>query len=160
MPIRFRALRPSARRPAGYGRPAAGAGFGVVFDPHDFPADLIAAQCRAAELYAALHAHQATLPWSREPHPGWPDEAERGRDWRGRPASPGWTLSAADQFDQLLAKLRAATVLVQCHTWWEQCRGEGIKGAAMVAARQALRHVKGAVPESVPVGQDDVHPAA
>jgi hypothetical protein len=32
------------------------------FDPHAFPADLGATQRQAAELYAALRAHQATLP--------------------------------------------------------------------------------------------------
>lgn len=44
------------------------------FDPHDFPPDLRAAQRELAEVYAALRAHQATLPWSREAHPGWLDE--------------------------------------------------------------------------------------
>ncbi|MEW2275765.1 MULTISPECIES: hypothetical protein [Streptomyces] len=47
----------------------------------------------------------------------------------------------AAEFDRLLEELRAATALVQCHAWWEQCRGAGIKGAEMVA-------------------EGDVHPAA
>ncbi|MFF4794514.1 hypothetical protein ACFY2M_33230 [Streptomyces sp. NPDC001276] len=51
----------------------------------------VAAQHTEAELYADLHTFRKTLPWSREPHDGWPDEAERGRKRRGRPASPGWT---------------------------------------------------------------------
>jgi hypothetical protein len=63
----------------------------VPFTPHAFPEDLIAAQRRTAELYAELHAHQATLPWSRESHPGWPEETEHGRERQGRPASSGWT---------------------------------------------------------------------
>ncbi|MFE9679770.1 hypothetical protein ACFYO5_37690 [Streptomyces sp. NPDC006259] len=130
------------------------------FDPQNFPADLIAAQRQVADLYAALRAHQATLPWSREPHPGWQDETERGRERCGRPASPGWTPDEATEFDRLMEELRAATALVQCHTWWARCEREGIKGANMVAARQALKHAKGAVPEGAPLEQVDVRPAA
>ncbi|MEU3521058.1 hypothetical protein ABZ770_38360 [Streptomyces sp. NPDC006654] len=37
------------------------------FDPHAFPADLVAAQRELAEAYAALHTLQKRLPWSREP---------------------------------------------------------------------------------------------
>ncbi|MFK0022802.1 hypothetical protein [Streptomyces sp. NPDC090798] len=48
------------------------------FNALDFPADLRAAQRVAAELYAALHAYQAALPWFREPHPGWPDGVSVG----------------------------------------------------------------------------------
>ncbi|MFE1206406.1 hypothetical protein ACFW5V_32485 [Streptomyces sp. NPDC058762] len=127
-----------------------------TFDPHAFPADLVAAQRQAAELYAALHALQATLPWSREPHPGWPDETERGRERPGRPASPGWTAEQAAEFDRLMEELRAATAAVQCHTWWERCADEGVKGADMVAARQELKYAEGAVP----LGRGDVETAA
>ncbi|QQM47358.1 hypothetical protein ACN6AT_37995 (plasmid) [Streptomyces sp. JL4002] len=130
------------------------------FDPQDFPADLVAAQRQVADLYAALRAHQAMLPWSREPHPGWPDEPERGRERGGRPASPGWTPDEAAEFDRLMEQLRAATARVQCHTWWERCKQEGIKGADMVVTRQALKHAKGAVPEGTLLEQDDVRPAA
>ncbi|WP_435607078.1 hypothetical protein [Streptomyces ardesiacus] len=126
------------------------------FDPHAFPADLLAAQRQAAELYAALRAHQATLPWSREPHDGWPEDTERGRKHSGRPASPGWTASEAAEFDRLLSELRTATAQVQCHPWWERCAAEGIKGEAMVAARQALKYADGAVP----LGRSDVETAA
>ncbi|OVZ99537.1 hypothetical protein B9W64_37735 [Streptomyces sp. CS159] len=126
------------------------------FDPHAFPAALVAAQRQAAELYAALHALQATLPWSREPHPGWPDETERGRERPGRPASPGWPADAAAEFDRLLEELRAATAVVQCHKWWERCEAEGIRGADMVAARQALKRAEGAVP----LVREDVDAAA
>ncbi|MEU9355068.1 hypothetical protein AB0D65_29740 [Streptomyces griseoloalbus] len=126
------------------------------FDPHAFPTDLVAAQRQAAELYAALHAHQATLPWSREPHEGWPDETERGRERPGRPASPGWTAEQAAEFDRLMEELRTVTAVVQSHKWWERCAAEGIKGADMVAARQALKHAKGAVP----LVREDVDAAA
>ncbi|MFI8206649.1 hypothetical protein [Streptomyces sp. NPDC085937] len=137
------------------------------FDPHAFPDDLVAAQRTAAELYAALHALQARLPWSREPHEGWPAETERGRERPGRPASPGWSQEEAAEFDRLLERLRAATAAVQTHAWWERCDREGIKGQALVAARMALKHAEGAVPaRSVPAAegaaleQDDVRPAA
>ncbi|MET9776216.1 hypothetical protein ABZ023_18480 [Streptomyces sp. NPDC006367] len=116
------------------------------FDPHAFPPELIAAQRQAAELYAALHALQETLPWSREPHPGWPEVTERGREHLGRPASPGWPADAAAEFDRLMEELRAATAAVQCHRWWKLCEEEGVKGEALVDARQALKHADGAVP--------------
>jgi hypothetical protein len=41
-----------------------------------------------------LHAYQKTLPWSREPHPGWLEGTEWGKE-RGRPETPGWTLKQA-----------------------------------------------------------------
>ncbi|MEW2497530.1 hypothetical protein AB0942_28940 [Streptomyces nodosus] len=82
------------------------------FDPHDFPGDLVAAQHTEAELYADLHAFQKTLPWSRESHDGWPDEAERGRERRGRSASPGWTSEQAAEFDRLFVALRRAAAAV------------------------------------------------
>ncbi|MFE6522280.1 hypothetical protein [Streptomyces sp. NPDC057794] len=126
------------------------------FDPHDFPADLIAAQHQAAELYAALHAHQAALPWSREPHPGWPEETERGRERPARPASPGWSNKQAAKFDRLMAELREATAAVQTHPWWKRCKDEGIEGPALVRARQALKHAEGAVP----LAREDVDAAA
>jgi hypothetical protein len=116
------------------------------FDPHAFPPKLIEAQRKAAELYAALRAHQAVLPWSREPHPGWPEESERGKERSGRPASPGWTDQQAAKFDWLMKELREATAVVQTHAWWKRCTDEGIEGPAIVRARQALKHADGAVP--------------
>ncbi|MFI9772223.1 hypothetical protein ACIHJG_35975 [Streptomyces sp. NPDC052415] len=118
------------------------------FDPHAFPADLVTAQRTAAELYAALDALQARLPWSREPHEGWPDETERGRESRGRPASLGWTAEEAAEFDRLLEELRTATATVQTHSWWGRCKAEGLEGPDLVKARQALKHAEGAVPLS------------
>ncbi|GHD53982.1 hypothetical protein GCM10010335_67970 [Streptomyces galbus] len=49
-------------------------------DPLDFPQTLHDAQSRAAE----LHAQQERLPWSREPHEGWPAVEERGQERAGR----------------------------------------------------------------------------
>ncbi|MFG3132942.1 hypothetical protein ACGFZU_35240 [Streptomyces tendae] len=126
------------------------------FDPLKFPNDLVDAQRRLATLQAQLRVHQATLPWSREPHPGWPDETERGRERPGRPASPGWTDEQAAEFDRLMEELRAVTARVQCHAWWERCTAEGIQGPDMVAARQALKHAEGAVP----LARGDVDTAA
>ncbi|MEU6324656.1 hypothetical protein [Streptomyces sp. NPDC047009] len=126
------------------------------FNALDFPADLRAAQRTAAELYAKLHAHQATLPWSREAHPGWPDDAERGRERPGRPETPGWTPEDAAQYDRLFGELRDATAAVLCHPWWERCKAQGVDGPDLVAARQALKHAEGAIP----LGQGDVRAAA
>ncbi len=62
----------------------------------------------------------------------------------------------ANEFDRLFDEPRTATARVQCHPWWERCAAEGIKGEAMVAARQALRYAEGAVP----LGRCDVETAA
>lgn len=126
------------------------------FEPHSFPKDLIAAQHQAAELYAQLHTFQATLPWSREPHSGWPEETERGRERPGRPDTPGWTDEEAAEYDRLFEALRGAAAAVQSHSWWERCAREGIKGADLVGARQALKYAKGAVP----LVREDVDAAA
>ncbi|MEU1592712.1 hypothetical protein ABZ468_07595 [Streptomyces sp. NPDC005708] len=127
------------------------------FNALDYPADLRTAQRTAAELYAALHAHQATLPWSREAHPGWPDEEERGRERPGRPETPGWTADQAAEYDRLFGELRDATAAVLCHPWWKRCASEGTEGPDLVAARQALKHAEGAVPT---LDQGDVRAAA
>ncbi|MGW4349002.1 hypothetical protein ACWEL8_28570 [Streptomyces sp. NPDC004690] len=60
------------------------------------------------------------------------------------------------EYDRLFEDLWEATALVQCHPWWERCKEEGVKGADMVAARQALMHAEGAVP----LGRGDVEAAA
>ncbi|MFI6341081.1 hypothetical protein [Streptomyces sp. NPDC050535] len=126
------------------------------FDPQDFPPNLRDAQRRAAELYAELHAFQATLPWSRDPHPGWPNETERGKEREGRPETAGWTDEQADAYDNLLADLRKATAAVQSHSWWKRCGQEGVKGADLVDVRQALKYAKGAVA----LGRNDVEQTA
>lgn len=126
------------------------------FDPLDFPQKLRDAQRRAAELYAALHALQARLPWSREPHDGWPEETDRGRERAGREPSPGWPAADAAAYDKLWEELREVTAYVQTHPWWKTCRGHGVQGADLVAARQALKTAKGAVP----LARDDVDTAA
>ncbi|MEU5116666.1 hypothetical protein AB0G64_34840 [Streptomyces longwoodensis] len=82
------------------------------FDPLDFPQTLRAAQRRAAELYAELHALQERLPWSREPHEGWPAVEERGQERVGREPSPGWNPVDAAAYDRLWVELREATAEV------------------------------------------------
>lgn len=127
------------------------------FDPRAFPADLLAAQLRLAELYSALHAHAKGLPWSREPAEGWEPEEERGRQHPGRPKTKGWDQADGDKYDRLWAELRAAAAEVQCHPHWKACRANGVQGPELVAARQALKHAPGA---AAPLGQDDVRTAA
>ncbi|MFJ8273785.1 hypothetical protein ACIQ8G_26485 [Streptomyces sp. NPDC094154] len=112
------------------------------FDPKDFPKDLLAAQLKLAELYTALHAHQARLPWSREADEGWPEELERWHR-RGRPETTGWEATDAETYDQLWEDLRKAAATVQGHPHWDRCKAEG---ADMVAVRQALKHAQGVVP--------------
>ncbi|WP_225626491.1 hypothetical protein [Streptomyces werraensis] len=117
------------------------------FDPHAFPADLVATQRQAAEL------RRPPRPPTRPPSPdparhttAGPKNRSGARKHPGRPASPGWAEAKAAEFDRLLPELRTTTAQVQCHLWWKRCAGEGIKGEAMVAARQALRYAEGAVP--------------
>ncbi|MET7600499.1 hypothetical protein ACWERY_29760 [Streptomyces sp. NPDC004082] len=124
------------------------------FDPLDFPQDLLDAQLRAATLYGRLHALQAKLAWSREPHEGWAGDPDRKR--KGRPATDGWSADEAAAYDRLWFELREAAAAVQRHAWWDRCESEGIKGAALVAARIALKHADGAVP----LQQTDVETAA
>ncbi|MGX1268015.1 hypothetical protein [Streptomyces phaeoluteigriseus] len=118
------------------------------FDPHDFPQNLRDAQRRAAELYAEIRAAQKRLPWPREPHEGWPEVTERGRERAGREASPGWPSADAAAYDRLRAELLEVTAYVHTHGWWKTCRDNGVQGADLVAARQALKTAKGAVPLS------------
>ncbi|MFN1193310.1 hypothetical protein ACK03K_34165 [[Kitasatospora] papulosa] len=131
------------------------------FDPHAFPADLIAAHHDATRLRAELEAYAATLPWSREPHPGWKDVKEGVRARKGRPASPGWTPEQTTEHERLKAALLDATQTVYAHPWWTRCAQEGVTGPAIVDARQALKRAPGAVPdEHDAVGQEDVDKAA
>ncbi|MGW7134544.1 hypothetical protein ACWGIA_40260 [Streptomyces bobili] len=127
---------------------------GVPFDPLKFPKDLLDAQLLAATLYGQLHTLQKKLSWSREPHEGWAAEPDRKRE--GRPATEGWPPAEASAYDTLWTDLREATAAVQSHTWWDRCETEGIKGAALVAARMALKHADGAVP----LQQSDIEAAA
>ncbi|MFE1289696.1 hypothetical protein [Streptomyces sp. NPDC058751] len=110
------------------------------FDPLKFPKDLITAHLRLATLQAQLHAHQARLPWSREPHPGWEAIDERGRQHPGRSATEGWEPADAAEYDRLWAELREAAAAVSCHKHWAQCPDP-------VTARMKLKAAKGAAPD-------------
>ncbi|MFG2960868.1 hypothetical protein ACGF5O_44995 [Streptomyces sp. NPDC048291] len=133
------------------------------FNPKEFPGELLAAQRKLAELYAALHAHQARLPWSREADGGWPAEPERWHR-RGRPETSGWEEADAETYDELWAELRKAAAIVQGHEHWALCKQNGVEGAALVAVRQDLKNAKGAIPspkgDEPALGPDDVEPAA
>ncbi|MET7489829.1 hypothetical protein [Streptomyces sp. NPDC005538] len=133
------------------------------FDPKDFPKDLLAAQLKLAELYAALRGHQAGLPWSRDADDGWPEEPERWRR-RGRPKTAGWDAADAELYDELWEALRKAAEAVQGHNHWQLCKQHGVEGADLVAARQALKNAEGAVPapkeDEAALDKDDVERAA
>ncbi|WP_327687078.1 hypothetical protein [Streptomyces sp. NBC_00467] len=124
-----------------------------AFDPHDFPRDLLDAHREMAALYVQLHVLQARLPWSREAHPGWAEEKERGRQRPGRPATDGWDADDAAEYDRLWAELRTAAAVVDSHPHWDRCKEAG---GGELAARQALKHADGAVP----IVQGDVAAAA
>lgn len=109
------------------------------FDPHDFPADLRAAQQATTDLDAQRQALAATLPWSREPDPGWPEVKESGRERPGRAASPGYTPEQAAEYDRLSTALRNESLAVYTHPWWARCAQEGLKGPDMVEVRQELK---------------------
>ncbi|MEU5958263.1 hypothetical protein [Streptomyces sp. NPDC047525] len=115
------------------------------FDAHAFPQELLDAQRRAAELHAEIHEMQKRLPWSREPQPGWEAVTEQGRERAGRAPSPGWDPDDAKAYDKLQEDRLEATAFVNTHKWWRTCRENGVEGPALVAARQALKHAKGAV---------------
>ncbi|MFM9629791.1 MULTISPECIES: hypothetical protein [Streptomyces] len=126
------------------------------FNPHDFPQKLRDAQRRAAELYAEIRTFQSRLPWSREPHEGWPEVTERGRERAGRAASSGWPPADAAAYDKLREELLEAAAYVHTHGWWKTCRDHGVQGADLVAARQALKTAKG----TVPLSREDVEQTA
>ncbi|MFE4582646.1 hypothetical protein [Streptomyces chartreusis] len=125
------------------------------FDPL-FPQKLRDVQRRATELYAEIRAAQKRLPWSREPHNGWPEVKDRGQERKGREPSPGWPAADAAAYDKLWEELRELTAYVQTHGWWKTCRDHGVQGADLVAARQKLKTAPGAVP----LARDDVDTAA
>ncbi|MFD4791311.1 hypothetical protein ACFWN1_30575 [Streptomyces sp. NPDC058459] len=111
------------------------------FDPLAFPTRLRDAQRKAADLYAELHDYQRTLPWSREPHPGWDAVEERGKERSRRPATDGWTPEQIATYDILRSDLRDAAAPVNTHGWWSECKDAG---ADLVATRQALKRTPAA----------------
>ncbi|MCD9904558.1 hypothetical protein LUR56_39790 [Streptomyces sp. MT29] len=133
-----------------------------AFDPHAFPHDLLTAERDATSLLAQLREHGRTLPWSREPHPGFPEVTDRGRERPGKPASPGWTPEQAAEYDRMRAALLSAATTVFTHPWWDRCAAEG-NGVSLVEIRQALKRAAAATaPEqgATALGQEDVREAA
>jgi hypothetical protein len=106
-------------------------------DPHGFPADLKDLQ---AQLYRARADYEAlcrTLPWSVEPHPGWPGTAHphTGEITGGREPSPGYTPEQIAEEKRLRDLCRDLSEAVATHPYWS-----GFElGPALVEARMALK---------------------
>jgi hypothetical protein len=114
------------------------------FDPHAFPAELLDAQRELDGLNAALQAHTKKLPWSREAHDGWEAEEERGRKRAGRKPTNGWEPEDAAEYDRLMAAILEKATFVHCHEWWSEVASNGVKGPALVDARQTLKRAAAA----------------
>lgn len=91
-----------------------------------FPDDLRAAQVRLHQVTAELMAFGRTLPWSVEPHEGWPgrEHSRTGEVTGGRPPSPGWT----DEQKATVARFRRECLTlsetVATHPYWQSLTGE------------------------------------
>ncbi|WP_176732379.1 MULTISPECIES: hypothetical protein [unclassified Streptomyces] len=72
------------------------------------PSDLLAAQTRLHQATAELAALVHTLPWSVEPHGGWPGTKHPHTDevTGGREPSPGWTAEQKTAVDRLTQEVR------------------------------------------------------
>ncbi|WP_327411308.1 hypothetical protein OG458_41980 (plasmid) [Streptomyces sp. NBC_01281] len=115
-----------------------------TFDPHAFPGPLLDAQRELDGLNAALQAHAKKLPWSREAHDGWEEVKEHWRQRAGRESTKGWESDDAAEYDRLMGELRAKAAFVHCHEWWRTVEANGVKGPALVDARQALKRAAAA----------------
>jgi hypothetical protein len=114
------------------------------FDPFGFPSGLVTAARDAAEAREELRRYAVTLPWSREPHPGWeaPEQTGGMGGYRtSRPATDGWSEDQQARYDTLWEKWRETSALVYTHEHWGRC------GAKAYEARQALKRL----PEAQPV---------
>ncbi|GHE83496.1 hypothetical protein GCM10018785_59310 [Streptomyces longispororuber] len=111
--------------------------------PHEFPADLLAAQEELHQVRSELHALLRRLPWCVEPHDGFSDD----HGWRKleRPASPGWTPDEQAEVEKLRARERELAVFVTCHRFWEQ-----VSGPEAVDTRMRLKHAHEAPPPEGP----------
>lgn len=125
-----------------------------------FPSTLIEAQKAAAEAFAALHRFQADpeLPWSRGPHEGWEMSVPaHGGALQGyqssRPATQGWSAEQVREYEALWEACRTRSERVHADAFWER-----FEGPELVAARQALKLMPGAVPGAVTTRQLDGEP--
>ncbi|MFF9569873.1 hypothetical protein [Streptomyces sp. NPDC014685] len=90
-----------------------------------FPDDLRAAQTRLHEATAELAALGRTLPWSVEPHDGWPgkEHSHTGEVTGGRPPSPGWTDEQKAAVDELRQECLVLSETVSTHPYWKSFTG-------------------------------------
>ncbi|MFB7918124.1 hypothetical protein [Streptomyces sp. NPDC056061] len=90
-----------------------------------FPDDLRAAQVRLHEATAELAALGRALPWSVEPHDGWPgkEHSHTGEVTGGRPPSPGWTDEEKATVDRLRQECLALSEAVNTHPYWGSFTG-------------------------------------
>ncbi|MGW1189267.1 hypothetical protein [Streptomyces sp. NPDC002559] len=90
-----------------------------------FPDDLRAAQVRLHQATAELTTLGRALPWSVEPHDGWPgkEHSHTGEVTGGRPPSPGWTDEQKAAIDELRQECLALSETVSTHPYWESFTG-------------------------------------
>lgn len=94
----------------------------------DFPDDLAAAQTRLHQATAELRALLRTLPWSVEPHDGWPgtEHPHTGAITGGREPSPGWRDDQRSTVDRLRQECLDLSATVGTHPYWEALTGEDV----------------------------------
>ncbi|MBM9624388.1 hypothetical protein [Streptomyces zhihengii] len=99
----------------------------------DFPDDLTAAQTRLHQATAEHAALVRTLPWSVEPHDGWPgtEHPHTGQISGGREPSPGWSDEQKAAVAQLRQECLALSVTVTTHPYWQTLSGEDVYRARM-----------------------------
>ncbi|MEU5431434.1 hypothetical protein AB0H73_38330 [Streptomyces olivoreticuli] len=103
-------------------------------EPFDFPDDLVAAQQQFQQVTADLSALLKELPWSVDPHPGYPAR-EGSRFPSERPATEGWTPEQREKAAGLRARQRELAAVLTTHPYWGT---EAVSGD-VVAARMALK---------------------
>lgn len=98
-----------------------------------FPDDLRAAQVRLHQATAELTAFGRTLPWSVEPHEGWPgkEHSHTGEATGGRPPSPGWTDEQKATISGLRQECLTLSVAVVTHPYWKSFTGEDLVNRRM-----------------------------
>ncbi|MFF8618901.1 hypothetical protein [Streptomyces sp. NPDC015350] len=103
-----------------------------------FPDDLRAAQVRLHLATAELAELGRALPWSVEPHDGWPgkEHSHTGEVTGGQPPSPGWTDEQKAAVDKLRQECLALSETVTTHPYWGS-----FTGGALVDRRMELKAV-------------------
>ncbi|MFS0697995.1 hypothetical protein [Streptomyces nitrosporeus] len=93
-----------------------------------FPDDLCIAQTRLHQATAELTALGRTLPWSVEPHEGWPgkEHSHTGEVTGGRPPSPGWTDEQKAAVSRLRQECLILSKTVATHPYWQSLSGEDL----------------------------------